>query len=86
MWMSVCLIMGAVSTHVRTQLAPITASVSLETGLLKTDTPVFVSTPWGALDISYCMWCALGWLYTQLFRIFDPDWSITTLCGHSCND
>lgn len=35
----------------------------------------------GTVDISYCMWCALGWLYAQLSRILHPDWSITTFCG-----
>jgi len=38
---------GAVSTFVRTPLAPITASVGLETGSLTIDIPASVSTPWG---------------------------------------
>lgn len=44
MWMSVYLIMEAVSTRVRTQPALINASVALETGWLRTDTHAFVST------------------------------------------
>lgn len=75
MWMSVCLIMGAASTLVRTQLAPITASVGLETGLLTIDIPASVSIPWG----SQWILVVLGLLYTQLSRILDSDLSVTTI-------
>lgn len=75
MWMSVCLIMGAASTLVRTQLAPITASVCLETGSLTIDIPASVSIPRG----SQWILVVLGLLYTQLSRILDSDWSVTTI-------
>lgn len=71
MWMSVCLIMGAASTLVRTQLAPITASVGLETGLLTIDIPASVSIPWG----SQWILVVLGLLYTQLSTSESTDQS-----------